>query len=518
MNRTKRIALELLLAGEGLSGRAYDGDGGPREFSGRLGLMHTIDELLAEAGSNEEDEMNPTDIDAAVSEPSALRRLIGGTVIGPGDEGWDAGRQAFNLRVDQRPAMIAEPCGLEEVSVVVDFAREAGLRVAPQRTGHNANPLGPLAETILLKTSRLDRVHIDARSRWACVGAGTRWEDVVPAASAQGLAALHGSTPDVSVAGYTLGGGMGWYARKHGLAANSVTAIEVVTADGAVRRVSAGSEPELFWALRGGGGNFGVATALEFDLYPVEEVYAGVLFFPFERGEEVLKAWLAWTAEVPDEITSVGRLLQFPPFEEVPEPVRGKSFALVEAVYLGGEERGAQLLRPLRELGPAMDTFAMVPPAGIAEMHMDPRDPAPYDSTSSLLGELPESAIEDLVAAAGDGSGSALVSVELRHTGGALARSADHHGAIATLPGSFASFAVGMTMDEGSTAKTETDLARVAAAMKPFEAGRYLNFVEQTTAAEAFFDPEVAERLRAAKEAYDPNRLFQANHEIGADR
>jgi len=216
MSHTRTITLELLLAGEGLSGRAYDGDGGPREFSGRLGLMHTIDELLAEAGSNKEDEMSPMEILAPVSEASALRRLIGGTVIGPGDEGWDAARQAFNLRVDQRPAMIAEPGGLEEVAVVVDFPREAGLRVVPQRPGHNADPLGPLAETILLKTTRLDRVQIDARSRCARVGSGARWEDVVPAASAQGLAALHGSTPDVSVAGYSLGGGMGWYAASTG--------------------------------------------------------------------------------------------------------------------------------------------------------------------------------------------------------------------------------------------------------------------------------------------------------------
>src|SRR5258708_5383106 len=143
--------------------------------------------------------------------------------------------------------------------------------LAPQRTGHNAAPMGPLEDSILLKTTAMDRVSIDAPARRARVGAGARWEDVVPAASELGLAALHGSTPDVSVAGYSLGGGMGWYARKHGLAANSVTAIEVVTADGEVRRASAGSEPDLFWALRGGGGNFGVVTAMGFDLFPVAE-------------------------------------------------------------------------------------------------------------------------------------------------------------------------------------------------------------------------------------------------------
>jgi FAD/FMN-containing dehydrogenase len=460
--------------------------------------------------------MNPTEtidttIDAAAAE---LRRLIGGPVMGPEDEGWDAARLAFNLTVDQRPALIAEPGSREEVATVVRFAASHGLRVAPQRTGHNAGPLGSLEQTVLLKTNRLDRVHIDVAGRRACVGAGARWEDVVPLASEQGLAALHGSTPDVSVAGYSLGGGMGWYARKRGLAANSVTAIEVVTADGEIRHATAESEPDLFWALRGGGGNFGVVTALEFELFPLTEVYAGALFFPFERAEEVLKAWLAWTADAPEEVTSVGRMLQFPPLEVIPEPVRGKSFAVIEAVFLGGEAEGRELTEPLRALGPAMDTFAMVPPAGIAELHMDPRDPVPGASEHSLLGDLPERAIEELVIAVGPGSGSTLVSVELRHTGGALGRAEEGSGAIASFPGSFASFAVGIAAP-GIAEKTEADLARFVAATRPYEAGHYLNFVERKSETESFFPPAVAERLRAVRRTYDPERLLQANHEIG---
>ena len=516
MNRTKTITLELLLAGDGLSGRALDGDGGAREFSGRLGLMHTIDELLAPAGNGQEERMNPETM-IRMPDAAALRRLIGGTVVGPEDAGYDAERGVFNVNVDQRPAMIAVPGNAEEVGAVVRFAAEHGLRVAAQRTGHNAEPMAALDETILLKTSRLDRVEIDTAAHRARVGSGIRWGDVVPQASPLGLAALHGSTPDVSVTGYSLGGGMGWYARKHGLAANSVTAIELVTADGQIRRVSHRTEPELFWALRGGGGNFGVVTALEFELYPVAEVYAGVLFFPHERAEEVLQSWLEWTAGVPDEVTSVGRLLQFPPFEEVPEPVRGKSFAVVEAVFLGSQAAGEELLAPLRALGPVMDTFAMVPPVELADLHMDPRDPMPYASHHALTGELDGQAIGDLVAAAGPGSGSTLASVELRHTGGALARSAPHHGALATMPGDYAVFAVGLA-DPASAAKTAEDLARVEAALRPYEAGQYLNFTEQTTPAEAFFDAATTARLQAVKQTYDPERLFQANHELGAGR
>ena len=518
MNRTKTITLELQVADDSLSGRAQDEIGASREFSGRLGLMHTIDELLAQPGTAKENPMNPLDTLSTMDEAFALRRLIGGAVIGPDDDNWDAARQTFNLRVDQRPAMIAVPASREEVATVVRFANDAGLRVAPQRTGHNAEPLGSLERTILLKTSRLDRVHVDPRARCARVGAGARWEDVVPLASEHGLAALHGSTPDVSIAGYSLGGGLGWYARKYGLAANSIIAIEVVTADGSIHLVDADHQPELFWALRGGGGNFGVVTALEFALYPVGEVYAGVLFFPFERAAEVLHAWHQWTADAPDEVTSVGRLLQFPPLEEVPEPVRGKSFAIIEAVFLGGQAEGEAQLEPLRKLGPAMDTFAMVPPVGIAELHMDPRDPMPYMGDHTCVGELDAAAIENLVEAAGPGSGSTLASVELRHMGGALARTAAGAGVAATMPGSYISYAVGLAADPESTAKTEADLARVMGALAPYESGRYFNFVERSASVESFFDPATAARLLDVKQTYDPTHLFQANHELGAGR
>ncbi|HEY7692113.1 MAG TPA: FAD-binding oxidoreductase, partial [Gaiellaceae bacterium] len=298
-----------------------------------------------------------------------LRARLRGDVIEPGRDGWDTATQAFNLTVVQQPALVALPADVEDVIQIVAFARANGMQVAAQRTGHNAEPLGAMDDVILVKTDNLKGVEIDAERRIARVGAGSKWADVVPPASDLGLAALHGSTPDVSVAGYSLGGGIGWYARKLGLSANSVTAIELVTADGRLRRVDAGNDPDLFWALRGGGGSFGIVTALEVQLYSIPDIYAGVLFYPWERSSEVLHAWLEWTAGVPDEVTSVGRILQFPPLEEIPEPLRGGRFAIVEAVYMGDEDSGSDLLKPLRDLGPALDTFEMVPPAGLAELH-----------------------------------------------------------------------------------------------------------------------------------------------------
>jgi hypothetical protein len=450
----------------------------------------------------------------ALAPADALRRRVRGAVVRPGDGGWDDARRAYNLAIEQEPVAVVFPVDATDVASVVAVARKQGLRVAPQRTGHNAAPLGPLDDTILLKTDALHSVEIDAAARRARVGAGVKWEHVVPRASELGLAALHGSTPDVSIVGYSLGGGLGWYGRKHGLAANSVTALEFVTADGRLVRADHEQEPDLFWAARGGGGNFGVVTAIEFGLYAIPEVYAGVLFFPWERSAEVLHAWHEWLPSTPDEVTSVGRMLQFPPLPIVPEQLRGKSFAVVEAVFIGSESEGRDLLRPLRDLGPAVDTFAMVPPVGLGELHMDPPDPVPYVSDHLLLGPLPATAIDELVAVAGPGSGSPLVSVELRQLGGALARSAPHHGALGALPGEFAMFGVGVAADGAMTSANEAQLTRLTRALAPYDVARYLNFTEQPVPASSFFGDETLARLRAVKTSYDPDGLFLANHRL----
>jgi len=445
---------------------------------------------------------------------AALAEHIAGSIVLPGDAGWDAAREAYNLTIDQRPAAVAFPASEEDVQAVVRYASRNGLQIAPQRTGHNAGPLGSLDDVILLKTDRLSTVEIDVEAMKVRVGSGVKWESVVPRVSDLGLAVLHGSTPDVSIAGYGLGGGVGWYARKHGLFTNSIIAIELVTADGRLRRVDHDNDAELFWALRGGGGNFGVVTALEFRMLPISEVYAGVLFFPWERSSEVLHAWREWTETVPDEMTSVGRILQFPPLEEVPEPLRGNAFVIVEAFFIGTEEDGAELLAPLRALGPAIDTVAMVPPVGLAEMHMDPPDPVPYHGEGTVLGDLPAAAIDSLVAVAGPGSGSTLVSVEVRHTGGALARGDTSHGALDRFPGSFLSFAIGMAMDEAMAAKAVADVDRVIETLSPYRNGAYLNFAESETDPAAFYPPETYRRLREVKAAVDPEQLFRANHAI----
>jgi FAD/FMN-containing dehydrogenase len=431
------------------------------------------------------------------------------------DANWNLERGAFNVLVDQQPAGIAVPQTADEVSDVVSSAAADGKQVAAQSTGHNALPLGSLANTVLLRTAGLGGVEIDADAGNARVGAGALWGDVVPRASQLGLAALHGSAPNVGIAGYTLGGGVSFYARKHGLACNRVTAIELVTAGGEQIRVDAKNEPDLFWAVRGGGGSFGVVTALEFDLLRLSEIFAGALLFPVEQASEVLHGWLDWTARMPEEMTSVGRLMNFPPIPEVPEPVRGKSFAVLEVIYCGDPADGAELVAPLRELGSAaMDTVQAQAPAGIEDLHMDPPTPVPYTSEALQTHDLPAEAIDSLVEAVGPGSDSQLASVELRHGGGALSRAPQDAGALATLPGSFIAVGVGFVPEPAAMAPNRAWLGAFKAALEPYDAGRYFNFVEETFDITKIFPPEVLVRLREVKQRYDPENLFHSNHPV----
>jgi FAD/FMN-containing dehydrogenase len=437
------------------------------------------------------------------------------SLVLPHDPAWNEARVAWNLAVDQQPAAVALPESAEDVVAVVRWARSRGLRVAPQGTGHNAAAMGSLAHTVLVKTERMRGIEIDPESRTARVDAGVLWAEVSQAAAEHGLAALAGSSPDVGVVGYSLGGGISWLARRYGLAANSVTAVELVNAEGEIVRADQENESELFWALRGGGGSFGVVTALEFELYPIAEVYAGVLFFPIERGTEVLRAWRRWIEDVPDDVTSVGRFLQFPPIPDIPEPLRGGSFVVVEATSLLSEHATDELLAPLRALGPAMDTFATIPVERLSSLHMDPEHPVPGVGDGMLLRDFPEEAIDAIIAAAGAGSGSPLLSVEVRHLGGALGRMQPGHGALATIEARFAMFAVGISMTPEMGAAMRAHVEVVHAALASWDAGRdYLNFTERRERGERLFGSATYRRLQSVKGKVDPEDVFRSNHPV----
>jgi FAD/FMN-containing dehydrogenase len=441
---------------------------------------------------------------------------LSGAVVLPGDHGWDEARSGFNLLEDQHPAAVAFPVDAQDVAAAVTYARRAGLRVAPQATGHNQGPLGDMDGTLLLNVSRLQDVRVDPAARQVRVGAGVKWDRVAPRLSAHGLAGLHGSSPDVGIAGYSLGGGMGWLARKHGLQTNAVTALELVTADGAFLRADHEHHPDLFWALRGGGGNFGVVTAIEFAVHPVDELYAGALFFPFERAAEVLHTWNELHDTLPDELMSWASLLHFPPIPDVPAFARGRSYAVVMAAFLGTEAEGRTLLRPLRNLRPERDTFATVPPVVLGDLAMDPLDPLPIHSGHALLGDLPAAALDKVLAAVGpaSGRGQTLTMLQFRQMGGALAREAPGAGARATLPGQISMFALGVVPDEAAQAEVHAAVSDVERALQPHRVGHYPNFIEKPADASTFFPADTWKRLRTIKARYDADDLFAGNHHI----
>ena len=452
---------------------------------------------------------------------------IAGRVLIPGDAGWDEARTAWNLAVDQRPVAVVVAASADDIVQTVRTARRLGLAVAPQATGHNAGPLtarNGLADALLLRTSELRGVQVDPELRLARVEAGALWDDVVAAVAPHGLAALAGSSHDVGVVGYTLGGGISWLSRSHGLAANQVLAIELVTADGERRRVDAEHDPELFWAVRGGGGDFGIVTALEFRLFPIAEIVAGTLFFPIARAEEVLQAWAAWTATVPDTVTSVGRVLRFPPMPELPPFLSGESFVVVEAAIQESPGRADELLAPLRALAPAMDSMHAQPVAELLQLHMDPPAPVPGHGDGMLLAELPPAAVRAFIAAVGPDADTALLSAEIRHLGGALRpeaarssaaeRGTPEPGVVAGFDAEYLVFGVGIAIP-GTGEALAASLGRLLSRIEPWRADvDYLNFAEHERPAERLFGDRT-DRLRAVKEAVDPTGVIRSNHPVG---
>lgn len=446
----------------------------------------------------------------------AIRAAIGGDLFTPSDATWDAERAAWNLAVDQRPALVALPNDAADVAVLVKAARDAGVEIAPQSTGHNAAPLGDLGGTMLLRTSRLRDVELDPETRIARVGGGAVWGDVAPLAAEHGLMPLQGSSHDVGIAGYTLGGGMSFLARKHGLSCERLRAVEIVTGDGELRRVDRENEPDLFWALRGGGGGFGVVTALEFELLPIGEILAGALFFPPERSAEVLRAWRDWTEKLPEELTSVASLRHFPPFPDVPEPIRGKSFVVVEVYGCGDPAEGERLIEPMRALEPVMDNVAMADSAGLLPIHMDPPEPVPGIGDHLMLSGFDDAAIDRVVPVVDHAEDAPLAMFEVRMLGGALARRDEGAGALGCLDDPYAVFSVCMLPVPELENPVRAKLASIRGALEPLDTGSaYLNFAEATTAPESLFRAEDLARLRSIRERY-AGGMFRANHPIGA--
>ncbi len=446
----------------------------------------------------------------------ALRGLCGGSVQLPGDPAYDMARSPWNLQMRDHPAAVAYPAFPDEVAEVLVAAAEAGLRVAAQGPGHGAPPLeGRLGDAVLLRTSAMTELEIDADRRTVRAGAGVLWGDLADAAGRHGLAARHPSSPDVGVVGYSLGGGIGWYARKLGLQCNAVTAVELVLADGTVVRATADSEPDLFWAARGGAAPLGVVTALEFGLFPLETVVAGHLSWDWTAVERVLPAWVAWCADAPEEATTAFRLLDIPADEPIPAELRGRRIAMIDGAVLGDDASAAEILAPLRALRPEFDTVARVPAASLVRLHLDPEGPTPAYASSTLVSGLPDAAIAAVVDAVGPGSGTRLAAAELRQLGGALGRPDPDGGALAALDGRFLALGLGLGGgDDDDWARQREDAGRFLSAVEPWATGRqYLPMLDARTDTRKVFPPGVHARLSAVRRAVDPGGLFLAAHD-----
>ena len=365
------------------------------------------------------------------ADPRDLDARLAGAVFTPADDGWDAARAAWNVAVDQRPAAVACPVDEDDVAAVVAYARETGLRVAPQGTGHNAAPLGSLrghdpAAHVRPARRRDRRRPRPSPASVPAICGRTSWAPRPRTASPRSPVPRPTSASSATRSAAESAGS----ARKYGLQTNSITAVELVTAGGELVRADRDNEPDLFWALRGGGGNFGVVTAIEFALYPVTEVYGGALVWDWQHSERVLARWTDWAATAPDEITTSARIMQLPPMPEIPEPIRGRQIVMIDGAYTGDVADAEAALAPLRELGPEIDMFAPMPTPALVRLHGDPEQPVPVASGHTMVDSLDAGGTAALVAAAGPDSNSSLLFAELRQLGGALGRVPEVHGAL----------------------------------------------------------------------------------------
>jgi FAD/FMN-containing dehydrogenase len=439
-----------------------------------------------------------------------------GPVLRPGDDGYDDERAGFNLTVDHRPELVVGATGPGDVVAAVGYATARKLAVAVLTTGHG--PAVPADGHVLINTRRMGGVQLDPAARTARVGGGVRWSQVLPRTAPHGLAPLNGSSPNVGVVGYTLGGGVGPLGRSHGFAADRVRQIDLVTAEGQLRRVTADTEPELFWAVRGGKGNFGVVVGLEFELVPVSRLYGGGLFFPAEATADVLHTYRQWARTMPVEMASSVLLVQMPPIPEVPEPLRGRYVANVRLAYTGSAKIGERLVEPLRAIGPRLlDTLGELPYTDVGGIYNDPTEPtAAYDSNVALR-TLDADTVDTILSLAGPESGSSLV-VELRQLGGAYARQPSIPSAVGGRDAEYVLFAASL-VQAGQEDAVRAAHERVRAQLRPWATGGMVyNFCGVGDAdperVRHAFTPSDYGRLARAKATYDPDNTFRVNFNI----
>jgi FAD/FMN-containing dehydrogenase len=433
-----------------------------------------------------------------------LSSRVTGPVLTQDDDGFADEVLAHNRAVVHSPDVAVGATSAQDVVEVVRWAGEQGVPVTVLATGHGAKT--PVTSGVLLTTRRLGGVSVDPASRTATVGAGAVWTDVVPVADAHGLAPVAGSSTNVGVVGYLLGGGLGPFARSHGFSSDRLESLTVVTGTGEVVEASAGQHPDLFWALRGGAAGLGVVTEVRIGLVEMPSLYAGSLFFDTEHVETALRGWLAWTATADPDTTTSAAIIGFPPFDAVSPFLRGRTVLVLRVARPGDAAAGEEVVAPLRALAPTLaDTVGVLPVARAAEIHNDPVDPGPSWVRGLLLSHVDDDLATTWLRLVGPGTPHPFVGVELRHVAGATGVDVPGGSAVAGRGAAFTLGLIGVDPAQfGTTMPAAADA--VAEAVRPWTAAEVNpNFAGVGT---PVWDGATAERLAQVRRTHDPAGVF----------
>jgi hypothetical protein len=454
-------------------------------------------------------------------DPAAVRELersFRGQVLRPIDPRYDEERRVWNGSVNRFPALIARCAGVADVRAVVRFAQQTGLATAVRSGGHSFPGLSVCDGGIVIDLSSMTGIRVDPDARTARVQAGALLSDLDRETQEFGLAVPAGVVSHTGVAGLTLGGGIGWLMRKHGLTIDQLLAVDLVTADGQFVKASATENSELFWGLRGGGGNFGIVTEFEFQLNPVGPILlAGPIFWPMEDSPDVLRFYREWIANAPDELTTIVFHRRAPALPGVPVHVRGKLVVVVGCCYAGPVEAGEDVVRQLREFGsPLLDLCAPMPFTALQTM-LDPSFTPGwrYYMRSCDVAELTDDVI-DITAEHALRMTSPRTTFPIFHQGGAVAQVADHDTAF---NGRSAGHSINVTAitETAHGFDEECEWARgLWSALEPHQTSVYVNFLmdEGEERIRAAYGAQKYARLKALKQRYDPDNFFRLNQNI----
>jgi FAD/FMN-containing dehydrogenase len=450
---------------------------------------------------------SPADVDI-----QTLRDQLHGEVIAPNDPGYEEGRRVFIGGIDRRPALIARVASSGDVAHVVGLARESGLELAVRGGSHSVAGYGTSEGGIVLDLSALRGLEIDAEGRTAWAEAGLTTGEYTQAAAAHGLATPFGDTATVGIAGLTTAGGMGFLARKHGLTIDSLLAAEVVTADGRVIRTDADTEPELFWAIRGGGSNFGVVTRFHFRLVEVDEILGGMLILP--ATPEVITGFVAAADAAPDELSTIAGVMLAPPMPFVPAELHGKPVVMVQLAHAGDGEAGERAVAPLRELAePLADMVRPMPYPALFEGEGPKPVYAVFHNmfVDGIDAPAAEAILERLEAAT-----APMAVTQLRVLGGAVSRVPEDATAYAHRGRPIMAHAAAMYQEASERAAHEAWATGLAAELRNGEPAAYSGFVgdEGEARIREAYPAATWERLSRVKAQYDPDNLFRLNQNI----